>query len=66
MGGLSSELIADLLLQAGKNGHDLWGWACSPLAHKIQPNFQGLVDFDKVCNRGVCLVSVKWSRLVLT
>jgi hypothetical protein len=38
----------------GKNGHDLWGWACSDTADEIQQNFEGVVDFDMVCNRGVC------------
>jgi hypothetical protein len=37
----------------GKNGKDLWGWACSPLADKIQVNFEDVVRFDKVCSRGV-------------
>jgi len=39
----------------GKNGHDLWGWACSPLAAQLQPTFEGVVNFDSVCKRGVCL-----------
>jgi uncharacterized BrkB/YihY/UPF0761 family membrane protein len=37
----------------GKNGKDLWGWACSPIAEKIQPNFESIVHFDSVCSRGV-------------
>lgn len=41
--------------RAGKNGKDLWGWACSPLAEKIQGNFKNVVDFDRVCSRGVRL-----------
>jgi len=38
--------------RVAKNGHDLWGWACSPLAQKLQPNFQGVVQFNAVCQRG--------------
>jgi hypothetical protein len=38
--------------RVAKNGHDLWGWACSPLAQKLQPNFQGVVQFNNVCQRG--------------
>ncbi|KAM3080745.1 hypothetical protein ACMFMG_005675 [Clarireedia jacksonii] len=34
-----------------KNGKDLWGWACSPAADRIQPTFQGVVNFGEVCNR---------------
>lgn len=41
--------------RVGKNGKDLWGWACSPLAAKIQPNFEGVVQFNQVCERGVRL-----------
>ncbi|KAB8300057.1 hypothetical protein EYC80_000294 [Monilinia laxa] len=37
--------------RVAKNGKDLWGWACSPLAEKIQPTFQDVVDFQNVCNR---------------
>lgn len=44
--------------RVGKNGKDLWGWACSPLAEKIQGGFEGVVDFEKVCSRGV---SLSWS-----
>ena len=47
-------VVVAALYREGKNGHDLWGWACSPLADNIQPNFQGIVNFDAVCKRGVC------------
>lgn len=40
--------------RVAKNGKDLWGWACSPVAEKIQPNFEGIVNFKNVCARGVC------------
>jgi hypothetical protein len=43
----------------GKTGKDLWGWACSPLANKIQANFEGIVNFDKVCSRGVCIFGIE-------
>ncbi|KAH9209589.1 hypothetical protein DL95DRAFT_466674 [Leptodontidium sp. 2 PMI_412] len=45
-------IIVAVLYRTGKTGHDLWGWACSPLAQKIEPNFEGLVDFSRVCKRG--------------
>jgi hypothetical protein len=48
-------IIVAVLYRVGKTGHDLWGWACSPLAQKIQPNFEGVVDFESVCQRGVSL-----------
>ncbi|KAH7346429.1 hypothetical protein BKA65DRAFT_502422 [Rhexocercosporidium sp. MPI-PUGE-AT-0058] len=38
--------------RVAKNGKDLWGWACSPIAQDIQPNFEGIVDFKNVCARG--------------
>ncbi|TGO24865.1 hypothetical protein BPAE_0093g00270 [Botrytis paeoniae] len=37
--------------RVAKNGKDLWGWACSPLAEKIQPTFQNVVNFKNVCDR---------------
>jgi hypothetical protein len=39
--------------RVAKNGKDLWGWACSPLANKIQPSFEGVVNFHNVCSRSV-------------
>jgi hypothetical protein len=39
--------------RVAKNGRDLWGWACSPLAGQIQPSFEGLVDFRDICERSV-------------
>jgi hypothetical protein len=42
--------------RVAKNGKDLWGWACSPFAEQIQPDFEGVVDFKDVCERSVsCL-----------
>ncbi|PVH87620.1 hypothetical protein DL98DRAFT_251731 [Cadophora sp. DSE1049] len=38
--------------RVAKNGKDLWGWACSPVAQNIQPNFEGIVNFKNVCDRG--------------
>ncbi|KAI9054475.1 hypothetical protein LZ554_001634 [Drepanopeziza brunnea f. sp. 'monogermtubi'] len=38
--------------RVAKNKRDLWGWACSPIAGGLQPNFEGIVDFGKVCDRG--------------
>ncbi|KAG4432463.1 hypothetical protein IFR05_012053 [Cadophora sp. M221] len=31
---------------------DLWGWACSSTAKEIQPDFEGIVNFKNICNRG--------------
>ncbi|TVY18710.1 hypothetical protein LARI1_G003849 [Lachnellula arida] len=45
-------IVVAILYRVGKTGSDLWGWACSPLAEKIQPNFNNVVHFDKVCARG--------------
>ncbi|KAE9371780.1 hypothetical protein N431DRAFT_484240 [Stipitochalara longipes BDJ] len=45
-------IVVAALYRVGKTGHDLWGWACSPLAQSIQPNFEGVVDFQSVCKRG--------------
>ncbi|KAI9646565.1 hypothetical protein NHQ30_004560 [Ciborinia camelliae] len=39
--------------RVAKNGKDLWGWAFSPLAEKIQPTFRGVVNFQNVCDRSV-------------
>jgi hypothetical protein len=45
--------------RVAKNGKDLWGWACSPLAEQIQPGFEGVVEFRDVCERSVsCLKEV--------
>ncbi|TVY82757.1 hypothetical protein LSUE1_G004077 [Lachnellula suecica] len=45
-------IVVAILYRVGKTGNDLWGWACSPLAENIQPNFSGVVQFNQVCNRG--------------
>ncbi|RDL41386.1 uncharacterized protein BP5553_01365 [Venustampulla echinocandica] len=45
-------IVVAILYRVGKTGNDLWGWACSPLAEQIQPNFEGVVNFTKVCKRG--------------
>ncbi|PQE29427.1 hyphal anastamosis-8 protein [Rutstroemia sp. NJR-2017a WRK4] len=37
--------------RVARNGHDLWGWSCSPLADNIQPTFEGVVNFGSVCDR---------------
>lgn len=44
--------------RVAKNGKDLWGWACSPLAEKIQPTFHDVVNFQNVCNRSVSFRSI--------
>ncbi len=46
-------IAVSIAYREGKTGKDLWGWACSGAADKIQKNFDGVVDFNKVCNRGV-------------
>ena len=46
-------IVVAIMYRVGKDGHDLWGWACSPIAERIQPGFEGLVDFGSVCSRGV-------------
>lgn len=46
-------IAVSVLYREGKTGKDLWGWACSDAADRIQKNFDGVVDFNKVCNRGV-------------
>ncbi|TVY27864.1 hypothetical protein LHYA1_G003072 [Lachnellula hyalina] len=45
-------IIVAILYRVGKTGKDLWGWACSPLAENIQPSFDNVVHFNKVCARG--------------
>jgi len=45
-------VIVAILYRVGKTGKDLWGWACSPLAENIQPDFENVVHFDAVCSRG--------------
>jgi hypothetical protein len=46
-------IVVAILYRVGKTGDDLWGWACSPVAERIQPGFEGLVNFGSVCSRGV-------------
>ena len=46
-------IIVAILYRVGKTGKDLWGWACSPLAEHIQSNFDNVVHFNTVCDRGV-------------
>jgi len=46
-------IVVAILYRTGKTGKDLWGWACSPVALQIQPNFAGIVDFDGICQKGV-------------
>ncbi|EPE33416.1 hypothetical protein GLAREA_06429 [Glarea lozoyensis ATCC 20868] len=53
-------IVVAILYRVGKSGDDLWGWACSPVAERIQPGFEGLVNFGSVCSRG----SSQW-RLTL-
>jgi hypothetical protein len=46
-------IVVAVLYRVGKTGKDLWGWACSPTAQKIQPGFEGVVHFEDICSRGV-------------
>lgn len=46
-------IAAAAAYRVAKNGKDLWGWACSPAAEKIQPTFHDVVNFHKVCGRSV-------------
>jgi len=32
-----------------QNGHDLWGWSCSPNADAIQKEVQAFMDFGRLC-----------------
>lgn len=50
-------IVVAILYRVGKSGKDLWGWACSPLAQNIQPNFNGVVHFSRVCSRGVSAIT---------
>ncbi|KAH6673032.1 hypothetical protein B0J14DRAFT_61779 [Halenospora varia] len=45
-------IVVAVLYRVGKTGSDLWGWACSPVAQKIQINFEGVVKFRTVCASG--------------
>lgn len=45
-------IVVAILYRLGKNGKDLWGWACSPVAQGIQSNFSNVLHFDAVCSRG--------------
>lgn len=36
--------------RAGKDGNDLWGWACDERAMGIQKAFEGVVDFRRYCD----------------
>jgi hypothetical protein len=51
--GFVTWIVVAILYRTGKTGKDLWGWACSPLALNIQPNFEGVLNFDGLCQRGV-------------
>jgi len=53
--GFVTWIVVATLYRTGKKGKDLWGWACSPLALTIQPNFEGVVNFEGICQRGVSL-----------
>ena len=55
-------IVVAVLYRTGKTGKDLWGWACSPGAQKIQVNFEGIVNFNSVCSRGVCTHGRRISR----
>lgn len=55
VGGFVAWIVVAILYRTGRTGKDLWGWACSPLALNIQPNFEGVLNFEGICQRGVCL-----------
>lgn len=52
--GFVTWIVVAILYRTGRNGKDLWGWACSPGALSIQPNFDAVLNFDGICKRGVC------------
>lgn len=36
--------------RAGKDGDDLWGWACDERAMRIQKPFERVVNFKRYCD----------------
>ena len=52
--GFITWIVVAILYRTGRTGKDLWGWACSPLALNIQPNFDGILNFDGICQKSVC------------
>jgi hypothetical protein len=57
LGHIAIWIAIAVYYRAGKNEQDLWGWSCSSGAANIQENFQDVLNFSQVCNRGV---SFKW------
>ena len=58
LAGFITWIVVAILYRTGRTGKDLWGWACSPVALQIQPNFAGIVDFDGICQKGVSSVLI--------
>ena len=58
-GHVTGWVCAAVLYRYGKDtkgvSNDLWGWACSRGADKIQETFRDVVNFNSVCNRSVGL-----------
>jgi hypothetical protein len=48
-------IAISVLYREGRTGKDLWGWACGGVADSIQKEFEGVVNFDTICKRGVSL-----------
>lgn len=57
-------IAISVLYREGRTGKDLWGWACGGVADSIQKAFDGVVDFDTICRRGVSL-SVSFEFFIL-
>ena len=64
LAGFITWIVVAVLYRTGRTGKDLWGWACSPVALQIQPNFEGVVNFEGVCQKGVSLMLRNTSRSI--
>ncbi|PVI07038.1 hypothetical protein DM02DRAFT_649369 [Periconia macrospinosa] len=49
LGNLIVWCVAAALYRTEKATDDIWGWACSPLARKIQKEFADQIDFQQSC-----------------
>ncbi|CAI6338460.1 unnamed protein product [Periconia digitata] len=50
LGNLIVWIVAAALYRAEKATDDLWGWACSEGAKRIQKEFADQIDFNQSCN----------------
>lgn len=50
LGNLIVWCVAAALYRKEKATDDIWGWACSPAARKIQKSFSDQIDFNQSCN----------------